>query len=127
MACGREREKEGERGRERERKVGVVGREWEKEGGGEGVAVTINMHQSDGSMRYLTMQANPNSAMPLRKGRWGEGGSGGEAGVGVGGSQSAWVHPLNLLLTPPTPTLGLQSHPSVSMEETSLFLLTCFS
>lgn len=32
------------------------------------VAVTIDMHQSDGSMRYLTMQANPNSAMPVRKG-----------------------------------------------------------
>lgn len=119
MACGRERAREGER------KVGVVGREWEKEGGGEGVAVTINMHQSDGSMRYLTMQANPNSAVPLRKGRWGEGGA--PARGKWGGSQSAWVHPLNLLLTPLTPTLGLQSHPSVSMEETSLFLLTCFS
>jgi len=40
----------------------------EREGGRERAAVTINMHQSDGSMRYLTMQANPNSAMPLRKG-----------------------------------------------------------
>lgn len=40
----------------------------------ERVAVTINMHQSDGSMRYLTMQANPNSAVPLRKGGgWGGG------------------------------------------------------
>lgn len=48
----------------------------------ERAAVTINMHQSDGSMRYLTMQANPNSAVPLRKG--------GGKGKGVH-SQSAWV------------------------------------
>lgn len=87
---------------------GLREREWE-EGERESEAVTINMHQSDGSMRYLTMQANPNSAMPLRKG------GGKEKGVQ---SQSAWVLPL-----PPS----LQSHPSVSMEETSLFLLTCFS
>lgn len=40
----------------------------------ERAAVTINMHQSDGSMRYLTMQANPNSAVPLRKGVGGWGG-----------------------------------------------------
>lgn len=39
--------------------------ERESTGGKEREAVTINMHQSDGSMRYLTMQANPNSAMPL--------------------------------------------------------------
>lgn len=60
----------------------------------ERAAVTINMHQSDGSMRYLTMQANPNSAVPLRKG--------GGKGKGVH-SQSAWVLPL-----PPSPCRVIQ-------------------
>lgn len=44
---------------------GVREQEREHAGGKEREAVTINMHQSDGSMRYLTMQANPNSTMPL--------------------------------------------------------------
>lgn len=51
---------------------GLQERERGKGGERGGGAVTINMHQSDGSMRYLTMQANPNSAMALLEGGWGE-------------------------------------------------------
>ena len=50
VACRKEKKRESKRERVQE---------------GKREAVTINMHQSDGSMRYLTMQANPNSAMPL--------------------------------------------------------------
>lgn len=82
-------------------------REGVREREGKGAAVTINMHQSDGSMRYLTMQANPNSAVPL----------------GGGGAIRLGRPPPPLLGSLPTSSStsrALQSHPSVSTEETSL-------
>ncbi len=54
--------------KERERYRGKRGRERWREGGERERAVSINMHQSDGSMRYLTMQANPPSGQPRRGG-----------------------------------------------------------
>lgn len=106
--------------KERERYRGKRGRERRREGGERERAVSINTHQSDGSMRYLTMQANPLQASLAVEGclLWG----------GWLVTMSGWVssntHPK---LPPPCPLQSLQSHPSVSMEETSLSLLTCFS
>ncbi len=54
--------------KERERYRGKRGRERWREGGERERAVSINTHQSDGSMRYLTMQANPPSGQPRRGG-----------------------------------------------------------
>ncbi len=111
VACSKRERKIQRKERKRETEGGRREREW---------AVSIDTHQSDGSMRYLTIQANPLQPSLAVEGclLWG----------GWLVTMSGWVssktHPK---LPPPCPLQSLQSHPSVSMEETSLSLLTCFS